>query len=177
MTDFVKKYGRNSILISVLLIILSLFLIFSPNTSLNVIMIAIGLILTVNGVFHTIAYFTGPKELKMFSFELTEGVLSLIIGIIFVFNPGIINTFLSLIIGAWIILKSITSIQLSLNIRSSTNNWILMLIVSIVTLILGIVMLFNPFATSILVTACGIMLFIFETINIIETVSMMRFIR
>lgn len=177
MADFIKKYGRNSILISVLLIILSLFLIFSPTTSLNVIMIAIGVILAVNGIFHSIAYFSGPKELKMFSFELTEGVLSLIIGIIFIFNPSIINTFLSLIIGAWIILKSITSIQLSLNIRESTSNWILMLVVSIVTLFLGIIMLFNPFATNILVTACGIMLLIFETINIVETISMMRFVK
>ena len=177
MADFIKKYGRNSILISVLLIILSLFLIFSPTTSLNVIMIAIGVILAVNGIFHSIAYFSGPKELKMFSFELTEGVLSLIIGIIFIFNPSIINTFLSLIIGAWIILKSITSIQLSLNIRESTSNWILMLVVSIVTLFLGIIMLFNPFAANILVTACGIMLLIFETINIVETISMIRFVK
>lgn len=177
MKDFAKKYGRNSILISILIIVLSLFLIFNPSTSLNVIMIAIGIVLAINGIFHTYSYLSSPKELQMFSFELTEGVISIIIGIIFIFNPSIINTFLSIIIGSWIILKSINSIQLAINVKDSTDKWAIVLIVAFLTLFAGVIILFNPFTASALVTACGIMLLIFEVINIIETVSVMKYIK
>lgn len=177
MKDFLKKNGRNSILVSILLVVLSLFLIFSPNTSLKIIMMALGIVLAINGIFHMVSYFSATKELKMFSFELTLGVISLIIGLIFIFNPDIINTFLSIIIGGWIILQSISSIELAMNMKDSTSHWFVLLIISIVTLLIGVVLLFNPFAGTILVTACGMMLLIFEIINIAETSVMMYYIK
>lgn len=177
MESFVQKYGRNSILISLLLIALSLFLIFNPATSLNVIMIIIGIILTVNGIFHTVSYFSSPRELQFFSFELTEGIISLIIGIIFIFNPGIINTFLSIIIGSWIILQSITSIQLAFNMKNTTNHWIAFFIIPIATLLLGIVMLFTPFAADVLIIACGIILLFFEITSIVETATIIHYLK
>lgn len=178
MKDFVKTYSKNSILTSILLIVLALFLIFKPSASLNFLMIVIGIVLAINGAYHTISYFRSSKELKMFSFELVEGILSLLFGLVFIFNPNIINTFLSIIIGAWIILKSVTSIQISMAMRDySKDRARLILIVSIVTLIVGIVMLFNPFASSILISACGFILLIFEFVNIVETISLIKWIK
>ena len=114
----------------------------------------------------------------MFSFKLVEGILSLLFGLVFIFNPNIINTFLSIIIGAWIILKSVTSIQISMAMRDySKDRARLILIISIVTLIVGIVMLFNPFASSILISACGFILLIFEFVNIVETISVVKWIK
>ena len=177
MKDFIKNYSRNSILISALLIILSIFLIFTPSISLKVIVIAIGVIIAANGVLHTASYFSTPQDLKMFSFELAMGIISLIVGLVFIFNPDIVNTFISFIIGAWIILKSITSLQLAFNMKSSTDKWLITLILSIFTLILGIVMLFNPFASNILVSACGIVLLVCEIANIIEIITIKKYVK
>lgn len=177
MSDFVKKYGRNSILISVLLIVLSLFLIFAPSTSLKIIVMGIGIILAANGVFHMVSYFSSPQELKILSYELAIGVISLLIGIIFIFNPTIVDTFISYIIAGWIILKSITSIQLAFNMKASTDKWVITLILAIFTLLLGIVLLFNPFATAALISACGIILLISEIANILEVSNMMYYIK
>lgn len=177
MQDFIIKYSRNSILISIALIILSLFLIFSPSISLKVIVIAIGVIIAASGILHTVSYFSTPQELKMFSYELTMGIVSLIVGIIFIFNPDIVNTFLSFIVGAWIILKSITSIQLALNMKSSTDKWFVMLLVALFTLILGVVMLFNPFTADILVCACGVVLLISELANIMEILAIKKYLK
>ncbi len=177
MQDFINKYSTNSILISVLLIILSMFLIFNPTMSLNVIVVIIGIILTVNGIVHTVSYFSSSKELKMFSVELAIGVISLLVGLVFIFNPSVVQEFLAFIIGAWIILKSITSIQLALNMRESTNKWFITLILAIFTFILGIILILKPFATSILISACGVMLLISEVANIIEVATMKKYIQ
>lgn len=177
MNNFISKYSTNSILISLFLIIVSLFLIFIPTVSLNVIVITIGIILTANGIFHTISYFSSPKELKMFSFELAMGVISLLVGLVFIFNPGVVNGFLSFIIGVWIILKSITSLQLALNMKTYTDKWVLSFLLALLTFVLGTVLLFNPFTASILVMACGIMLLITEVANIIEISTMKKYIK
>lgn len=179
MQDYIKKYSRTSLVVSILLIVLALFLIFKPNTSLNVIMILVGLALAVNGAYHTFSYFQGPRELKMFSLELVVGIISLLFGLVFIFNPAIIMSFLSIIIGAWIILKSITSIQMSVAMKDySKDRSRLILIVAIVTLVIGVVMLFNPFATStFLISLCGYILLIFEFVNIVETISVMKWIK
>lgn len=177
MQDFINKYSTNSILISVLLIILSMFLIFNPTMSLNVIVVIIGIILTVNGIVHTVSYFSSSKELKMFSVELAIGVISLLVGLVFIFNPSVVQEFLAFIIGAWIILKSITSIQLALNMRESTNKWFIALILAIFTFILGIILILKPFATSVLISACGVMLLISEVANIIEVATMKKYIQ
>ena len=84
MQDYIKKYSRTSLVVSILLIVLALFLIFKPNTSLNVIMILVGLALAVNGAYHTFSYFQGPRELKIFSLELVVGIISLLFGLVFI---------------------------------------------------------------------------------------------
>lgn len=177
MSDYINKYSKNSMLISIILIILSLFLIISPTTSLNIFVIGIGVVLAVNGVFHTLSYFSSPKELKMFSFELAIGIICLLAGLVFIFNPSVINTFLSFIVGAWIILNSITSIQLALNMKASTDKWIVSFVLAVFTFILGIVMIFNPFGASALVMACGIVLLISELANIFEVMTMRKYVK
>ena len=177
MNEFITKYTRSSILISILLIVLSIFLIFTPTLSLNVIVIAIGVALAITGIFHTVSYFSTPQELKIFSFELAIGIILLLVGLLFIFNPGVVEGFLAFIIGAWIIFKSITSIQLALNMKNSTDKWIVTLILAIFTLIIGVVMLFNPFTASILVSACGIMLLISEVANIIEVITIRKYVK
>lgn len=177
MGDFIKKYSKNSILLSLLLIVLSLFLIFSPSISFKVIVIVLGIALAINGVFHTVSYFSTPQDLKAFSFELAMGVISLLLGILFIFNPSVVETFISFVVGAWIVLNSITSIQLAFNMKSATDKWVITLLLAIFTFILGIILFFNPFATSIIVAACGIMLLVSEIANIVEVYTMLRFIK
>lgn len=179
MNEFIKKYSKDSLLVSVLLIILALFLIFKPGLSINIVMIALGMVLAFYGVVQTISYFSHIKEITFFNFQLVIGMISLLAGLVFIFNPSFINSILPLAIGVWIVIKSITSLQLALNIRNTgTNNWITMLLLSIVTFILGIVIVINPFqAMETAVAICGGFLLVSELINVFETVYMMKMIK
>lgn len=171
MEDFLKKYGRNTVIISILLMFLSLFLIFKPLAFINFIMIALGCVILVNGISHMVNYFTTKSELRFFSFELLYGVISVIAGIFFIINPDWISKLLPFIIGIWIIVESTINIQVSLTMKQLIEKkaWIRSIITSIFTILLGIFILIHPLVSaSILMTVCGMVLFVFELINIIE---------
>lgn len=177
MNEFIKKYSRDSLLISVVLILLGLFLVFKPGLSINIVMVALGLVLAFYGVIQTVSYFSISKQIEFLNFQLVIGILSLLAGLVCIFNPSFINSILPLAIGVWIVIKSVTSLQLAFNIKnaSSDNNWLVMLLLSIVTFILGIVVVINPFvAAEVAVSICGAFLIVSELINIFETVYMMK---
>lgn len=169
METHIKRYGKNSIIVSSLLILLSLFLIFKPIDSINFIIIALGFIVTANGISHIFTYFTSPIEFRAFSFELVSGILGIVIGIIFISHPEWIHSFLPIIIGVWIIIESIINFQIALDLkRIVASHWSVMLILSIITAILGIIIIVHPLATAaILTTYYGICLLISEIMNIV----------
>ena len=176
MQEYMKKYAKHSLAISILLIILALFLIFRPIQSLNFIMIFLGVILTLNGIVHSISYFSTPNEYKMLSFELVQGVICIVLGLVFICNPALINSFLTYIIGAWILIESVIKMQMALNLKSMQNsNWMVTLLLGIITLILGITIIFNPFATIATVTTItGTVLLISEIMTILETLFIFK---
>lgn len=157
------------------LLILSLFLIINPSESIRFILIAFGCLLVVNGIMHLIAYFSIKNEYRYFSFELVQAIVCVVFGFVFIINTTAIASFLPFIIAIWVILESIIRLQISLNLRDLPNSkWIMMLLLSIFTLSLGIVILFNPFKTAEVVTmVCGIILLMTEVINIFESITFM----
>lgn len=179
MKDFMQKYSRDSLLVSIVLICLALFLIFKPGLSMNIVMITLGCVLAFFGITQTVSYFSNSKEIEFFNFQLVIGILCLLAGLVFIFNPSYISSILTLVIGVWVVIKSITSLQLALNIRNTgANNWQIMLLLSIITFILGIIIVINPFqAMEATISICGGLLLVSELINVFETVYMMKMIK
>lgn len=176
MENYIKKYNRYNILISLALIILSIFLIKDPTTSLNTITIIIGVIVGITGLVELITYFTSPQEIKAFSLKLIVGVITTILGVVIIINAQTINTILTWVIGAWIIIESIIKLQIAFNLKGISNsNWKIIVIFSIITFIIGLVIILNPFATLITVgKICGIMLLTSEILNIFESLFIFR---
>lgn len=155
-----------------MLIVLSIFLISRPTQSLNFLVITFGVILVINGLIHIISYFSTKDDFMIFNFELIQGIISIITGLLFIFQPRIISTFLPFFVGVWIIIESVIKFQVALNLRGiEGTNWIMMLVLSILTAIIGIIIILNPFASAIaLTTVCGILLLISEAINLCESI-------
>lgn len=176
MENYIKQYTKYTILISLALIILSILLITRPLESLNAIMIVIGVIIILIGIIQLISYFSSPKELKAFSFKLITGIVSIILGVIVIVNATAISAVITGVIGAWMVVQSIIKLQIAFNLKEYANsNWKAIAILSIITLILGIVIIFNPFGTIIAIgKISGIMLLISETINLFESIFMLK---
>lgn len=172
MLEAIEKYEKTSIATSILLIILSFFLIFNPSASLKFIVIVLGICLTVMGIVHFVSYFTSNREEKTISVELIAGTVFTIIGLFLIFKPSIFNQFLGIIVGAWLIIQFIVKFQFAFNLKSAGSpTWSMMLISSLCHLVIGLIMLFNPFGSAVaLTTVAGVILLISEIGNIVESV-------
>ena len=80
------------------------------------------------------------------------------------------------IVGMWIIIKSIVKLQLSFNMKAmNEKSWILILISSLITLLIGIIALINPFEIMVTVTIlAGGMLLGTGIIDLLESICIIK---
>jgi len=172
MEKYIRKIGLNSIVISLLLIVLALFMIIKPLGTVNVLMLILGYILIVDGLIHFISYFSIKTEYRFFSYELAQSILYILLGLIIVYNSNTITTALPIFLGIWIVIEGIFRIQIAFNLSDVRNvQWGIMLIMSMIEVLLGIILIINPFPSlEILTIVSGIMLLISQFIDIYDDV-------
>lgn len=173
--EFVKKYEKNSIGISVLMLILAIFLIIAPISSSITAIYMFGIFIVVDGIMHIVSYCKAKEEARLMNFEFAEGILSILSGILIMISAEYLIVFLPILLAVWIITKSIIKMQISLNIRTDMqSNWVLVLVFSIISLLIGIFILINPMFGYITISIMGIFLAIYEVLNIIESIYILN---
>lgn len=177
--EYIKKYERKSIFVSALIVIFSLFLIFKPETTLNLFVTLFGILLLLDGIWQLYVYFKNNRQGVIMNMKLVKGVIIAIIGIFTLFNTKVIISILPLVIGAWIIIKSLLKLQLVSELRkTNAPNWKLLLIYSIITIVLGIIIVLNPFDTAVAITVmAGIFLLISELADLFGSVYIIKQIK
>lgn len=173
--SFIKKSEVYSIIVSILMIILSIFMISNPLKSVEGFIIFFGIILIINGVSSFIAYFTSDREDRLYSFGLIEGLVYVLAGVLILTNRLSLVGFLPMMLGAWIIANNLFKLQISINLSViKGSGWIWFLIVAILMIIVGVLCITNPFDSSIAITTLvGIFLLISEIINLIESICIL----
>lgn len=149
---------RNKDLISpIVLIIFGIILLFIPGEIVTTIIRIFGgaiLIITTLALINTFKNNSPSSEII---YEVLEGIL----GLIFILNPEVIAGIIPLVLGIWITVKSIIKLRLSYVIRIDNANYLKMVIVNVITLIIGIVLIINPFkgAEALIRIIAGTMIF------------------
>ena len=170
--DFLKKYEKESIIISILLAIVAIFLIARPGIALSTAITLFAIVFIVDGIINVISYMMEDLEIRAFSNELIMGILLVILGIIILLNQPLFISILPIMIGIWIFIKSIIKFQLAINLKSAVaEKWGLLLVSTILMCILGILIIVNPFEAIVTLTRfIGIMLLVAEIVDICESI-------
>lgn len=173
MENYIRKLGRNSIILSIILLVFGLFMYTNPISTINVMMIVFGVILVLDGLVHLVSYFAIKDEYRFFSSELVQAIIYIILGFLLMLNYYNISYLLPIVLGIWIVVESLFKLQIALNIRDIyDSHWGLLLGMSIITALLGAVILFNTVQSLALLTRiCGVVLMIAEVISIFEGFS------
>lgn len=170
--DYIKKYEGCSIVVSILMICLSLFLMFKPLESLEVFTVIFAIIILLSGLGYLMSYFTISKESRLFSVDLLFGLVTIISGIMLVvYKKDVINIF-PVILGIWIITSNLFKLQLSINLSLFFDNTYLgFVLITILMIIFGLLLIVNPFASFMTITVtAGTLLLITEVVNLIESI-------
>lgn len=177
--EYIKKYEKNSILINIIMIVVSVLLILNPAGILNIVMLVFGIGVFIDGIFHIVSYFLTEKEARIFSGNLFEGVLSTVAGILILCNKSLLISMIPIVIGIWILIKSIMKLQLAFNFKSAdSKKWIPLLVSSIISILLGFLIILNPFSAAYTVTIiAGVVLLVFAIYDLIESIAILRTIK
>lgn len=157
------------------MLILAIFLIAAPVTSAITAIYMFGIFVIMDGIMHIVSYCKAKEDARLMNFEFAEGILGVLSGILILFSAKYLVIFLPILLGTWIIIKSIIKMQISLNIRTDIqSNWVLVLVFSIISLILGVFIIFNPTLGYVTISIMGIFVAVYEVLNIIESIYILN---
>ena len=134
-----KKYDLAS---SIVLLILGILLLIVPGGIVTTIIRVFGFVILGLGILSIV----NSVKCKSQEIELVYGILIAILGLVFISNPYVIAGIIPFILGVWIIVKSAFKLQLVVALKkTNSKEYIKPLAVNIITLILGLILIFNPF--------------------------------
>lgn len=143
-----KNY--KNYIIAILLIIGGIYLVIKPNMTFQNLIFYVGLIMLIVGISKVLVSITSSLSMLMPGSYFLSGGLTALFGLILMLNKSSAVNIVPKIIGAWLIITSLSNIALYLNLNSKTKD-IKELIKNIVILFLGILCLTTPIITIIFV--------------------------
>ncbi|MBE6153523.1 MAG: hypothetical protein E7166_04795 [Firmicutes bacterium] len=169
MKETINKMFISSILSSAVLLVIGLLLFIRPESTLSLISYTIGGILVIIGTNSLINYYRGKEYVSRF--ELFYGVLGVLGGFVLILNPKAIVSLIPFIIGVWIVISSLSKLKYSINVSSKkTKAGIISLVITILTLVLGVILIFNPFSGAVFITKMiGLFLFVYAILDIVQS--------
>ena len=157
-----KKYD---LLTSIILLVLGILLLFIPGSIVTTVIRIFGIVILVVGILSVL----NSSRNKTNNTDLVYGILISILGIVFISNPQTIASIIPFILGVWIIIKSLFKLQFISTLRKSSVDYIKPLVINIITLILGIVLVFNPFkGAETLIRIIGIFMIAYSGLDILN---------
>lgn len=174
MNDIFKRTTNSIILSSIIAFIIGLIMTIYPDISIKTFGMVAAIYIILHGIILVVLDIKANEYYIPFD-GMLSGILSIVLGIVLIAKPNILSTILVLAIGVWIVSSSINSIKMSIALKHEDAPWILLLLCGIVDLIIGIIVLLNPFEASLSITVfIGIMLIIHAVINIIDMIIIKR---
>ena len=167
----VKKMSITSVIFSLLFIVTGIFLLLKPETAINIVCYVLGVILVLWGVVSVIQFFSDKNSTSYLSLSFIFGAFVFIFGIIILIKPSIIASIVPLLLGVWMVINGVTKLSYSLSIYKASKN-ILSIVGSILIVIFGITLIFNPFeGAKGLTQIIGIALIVYSVLDLIESFS------
>lgn len=172
MENKLKSYRITLAINGVVAILFGVLALFVPSETIRVVAIYFGVLLMVAGIIGVIVSIQNMRKERPYVSALINSLVSLVIGIFVVFNTQQSLIVFAIIIGIWALIIGAVQLYIALKmIRPGTAQRV-MIINSVVTLIFGLLLFFNPFESIIaFVYIIGVMAFLFGAIMLFFSVS------
>ncbi len=174
MDRLMKKYLKSSIVTSTILIILGILLVFQSETTIMMISYVIGGVLVAIGALALIRYVkNGDSPILRNELDIVYGIVTIIFGIIIIKNYQAIASIIPAVIGIAIIINSASKLNYAFQLKTDENNmWKTTMIISIISTIFGVILLFNPFEAALgIMKVIGIFIIVYAILDLISTMA------
>ena len=147
-----KNLLNISFLMVALDILVGLVLLFYTELAANVALVMIGCLMVVHGLFSFINYFYDGLGNKIFSIELIYGIVSLLIGVFVILNPITTIDILGVGFGIWLVVNGLEVLYYTVKFgKAHEDITSLIAFIGVIGVIMGILVIINPFSKFMLI--------------------------
>ena len=145
MRDRLKNLSVSFVLLSVLYVLLGLVLLIWPATVMDALCYLTGGILLLYGVISIVGFCREEMRTAGSFLTLLLGIVAAAVGAVLLFQPTLFQSILTVILGLYILIDGLLNLKRAMELRRMEHmGWTLYLILSLITVVLGLVVVFRP---------------------------------
>ena len=166
----------GNIALAAALIAAGIGLLVKPDVSTALIGDLVGIVLTLCGIFRLIGYFSKDLYRLAFQFDLIYGIVLIVLGIVTLTKPQNLLHMLSIAAGICVIADGLLKLRIAADSRrfGIRNSW-LIAATAVLTLALGLLLVFCPAESVRLLTRClGLVLLAEGVLNLITVIMTVK---
>lgn len=165
-----RRMLTYSIITAVLTIVMGVILLVVPEASNKVVGILVGIVILLEGINSIYKYFHRDGA-KLYSLNLIFGVLYSILGVVIIVYPNTVIKFVAVCLGLYMVINGASKINYSLWLhKGGESSWLITLASGILVIVVGILLIFNPYATLTITKLSGTFLTITGILDLMDTI-------
>lgn len=171
-----KELKWSAILRSAIYILLGIVLILFPDTTARTLCYIGGGAIVVIGVVTLITYLFRDVESRYYRNDFVMGLIEVLLGLFAIYKADLLISLIPFILGIFVMISGFCKLENGLDVkRMGYDNWYVFVMLSIVNIIFGVILLFNPFeAATVMFIIIGVGLLFSGVTDLILTVLISR---
>ncbi|MDE6363087.1 MAG: DUF308 domain-containing protein [Lachnospiraceae bacterium] len=146
MKSIIQDMKHNYFINAVIMVLLGLVLVIWPHILGVMLCYLLGGALIVMGIFQLISFLRGERLGFYNKFVMMMGIVLVLLGIWICTQPHIVLSIIPVVVGIIMLFHGLMDIQYTLDIKKAgSEKWWIALIAAILTLVVGLLLVFNPF--------------------------------
>ena len=165
-----KRMIWYSIGTALITIITGIVLLLVPELSGKVLGIIVGIIFLIEGINSIYKYFH-REGAKLYNLNLVFGVIYAVLGVVIILVPSSVVEFITICLGIYMIVNGASKVNYALWLkRGNEDSWLITLATGILVAIVGVLVIFNHFASLTLTKLAGAFLIITGILDFMDTI-------
>lgn len=149
---------------SLIILLIGFILILMPDTLNKIVGILVGLFFLILGLIGIYKY----VEQKTDSMELVTGILYAVLGAIIMLYPHSIIRLVAICLGVYLLISGLIKVKMGISFKDVNTRWVGTLIVGILIIVLGLLLIFNPFSGIAITKLAGFYLILLGAFDLID---------
>lgn len=145
-----KEMKWNMLFSSALYVILGLMLLLFPAATNRMLCYTIAGIAIVIGLVNLVIYFMRSITRNYYRNDFVAGLMLIVLGIFMIYKVDLVIALVPFIIGLCIIVSGLFKLQGALDVQRMGGNAVLILGIAVINVVVGILMVINPFQSALL---------------------------
>lgn len=151
MKKLLKQMKWETLLTSLLYIVLGIVALLIPDTMVKTLGYLIGILLILAGAVSMIGYLLREAHQNYYRNDFSFGLIGIAVGILFLYKVEWIISLVPTILGVLVVASGCRKLQDVIDMkRMGYGNWVLMLILAAVNVVFGVGLIMNAFETALL---------------------------